>query len=1038
MSSLNFPTVLLFWCLWCLLGYCAGEISGLEVATVTVGDSEIGGLESGDETEVEIEMSAKAISSTTIILGNISAGNFASESEGSLYTIKGDLDVESEGDADQLVCHDWKEDPGEVANDVNYRKLVDFIETDEYTYNITRYEHIQTKRILCYGTNSWNCIAEMHCPYDKCNPIAGDLKSINHYVTSCRHTEGLRKNKFRLGPLKTWTTWIKGGTSGKIQRCPGTSWSYNMNALSGGEMCVTCKAGTYPATTKVKAEWNFPLDTVNQYGLKVNPVHQHYLGCFTCPSGRYNNNPPYKMIGDNWMPYDNRPDLVCKQCPEGKITYTHTTYSKPPASVSMYRKDRADLKEWISDKIKGKTTCSACGAGRHANEERSRCVDCPVGKVQKGGKCTTCQNGYTGNDMGLECIKCAPGKYSVGGSGCLDCPTGKYNGDFGKSFCFWCSGGKYGIGTGGTSSAAHCHSCAKGKYSSSDHKTCVDCPAGKYGPREGSSYCLSCPMGKVSKTTGETELSTCTECTLGKYTSSDRSYCKACPLGKFSKPGASRCQDCGAGTYGSFWSRTHTYYCANCIKNTYNPNTGSTSSSACLACPDKQLAPPGSSACSFCPGGKYFHEEVLNRYFSKFTCESCPKGKYGAESVCTPCAAGKYAAAAEAASCDRCDGGKSTNSATGATSCSGCAAGRSAGAGDSSCTICAKGRYSTAASATCTKCNAGKISTVDGATTCTSCAVGKTSPEGAKACVSCARGRYNSQYTKGYCYQCPYGKSSNLGATSCFTCGPGKYSKGHASCIPCSAGKYNSKDGNQTPSNSRLPGCASCATGKVQASTGASACSACEAGKFADKTGLSTCKTCAAGKFASGTGKSSCSNCYKGNKCPDTGMTAMIQCTSNSISNSFGSTKCEACATGKLANAKLYYYPRGVKHWPRTYCITCSAGRYNDGGDECTLCDEGKIAANTASGKCTACEAGKYANNYRTSCLDCARGRAGSDGKACTKCANGKFSTGGAAECDTCSAGKYTNRPGMSGCSNCGKGQTSTPSFSGCVSCTAG
>ena len=48
MSSLNFATVLLFWCLWCLLGYCAGEISGVEVPTVTspavsVGDSESGG-----------------------------------------------------------------------------------------------------------------------------------------------------------------------------------------------------------------------------------------------------------------------------------------------------------------------------------------------------------------------------------------------------------------------------------------------------------------------------------------------------------------------------------------------------------------------------------------------------------------------------------------------------------------------------------------------------------------------------------------------------------------------------------------------------------------------------------------------------------------------------------------------------------------------------------------------------------------------------------------------------------------------------------
>ena len=159
-----------------------------------------------------------------------------------------------------------------------------------------------------------------------------------------------------------------------------------------------------------------------------------------------------------------------------------------------------------------------------------------------------------------------------------------------------------------------CTKCNSGSYNV-DGITCVDCPAGKFGPSSGltacetctaDAYCpqgvsagVSCPAGTYMSRTGASAASDCTSCPAGTYNDASGyfSSCIPCDPGSFmpNTGSAYGCTRCDAGKFAA-GSRSST--CLSCSPNFYAPSTGATT---CLPCPfNTYTNVSGGSACLLC------------------------------------------------------------------------------------------------------------------------------------------------------------------------------------------------------------------------------------------------------------------------------------------------------------------------------------------------------------------------------------------------------------------------------------------------------
>ena len=223
-----------------------------------------------------------------------------------------------------------------------------------------------------------------------------------------------------------------------------------------------------------------------------------------------------------------------------------------------------------------------------------------------------------------------------------------------------------------------------------------------------------------------------------------------------------RWEICPAGTYGS-----DGLTCTSCLAGTYNSNTGSTSSTACVQCAAGKYSGPGASSCTNCSKG-YYASGTGNA-----ECTICPVGTYAdatGKSSCTSCAAGTY---------------NPNTGSTSSTACEKCAAGKYSAAKASSCTNCSKGYYASGTgNTTCTICPVGTYADATGKSSCTSCPAGTANPNtgstSSSACVQCSKGYY----------------ASGTGNTTCTKCAAGTYADatGKSSCTACPSG-YTSPEG---------------------------------------------------------------------------------------------------------------------------------------------------------------------------------------------------------------------------------------------------
>lgn len=321
-------------------------------------------------------------------------------------------------------------------------------------------------------------------------------------------------------------------------------------------------------------------------------------------------------------------------------------------------------------------------------------------------------------------------------------------------------------------------------------ESCVSCPVGTYGLKQGAAgpeSCLLCVPGKYSESLGAKTPGTCLDCGQGKFSEKFAGIfsksCTSCPAGKFSElTGAhtkNLCVDCLPGTYSETTGLIYARDCDKCTFGKYSEESGLSRESDCNNCGRGRFSPLNGSTtsevCLDCPMGLY------NSFDAAKYCEGkCPPGTYlpdvggSSASDCIACAKGFYnrkSASVSISDCLRCIPGFYTEqpASKNHTFCLGCPASTylppsDIGNGLSSCRQCGNHQSSPVASRAysqcrcdvgfyreyapgrgyigdfkdCSVCRAGYF--CPGSSEVQECPLGTWSPAGATSAASCACG----------------------------------------------------------------------------------------------------------------------------------------------------------------------------------------------------------------------------------------------------------------------------------------------------------
>jgi hypothetical protein len=583
-------------------------------------------------------------------------------------------------------------------------------------------------------------------------------------------------------------------------------------------------------------------------------------------------------------------------------------------------------------------------------------------------------------------------------------------------------------------------SCPAGSYSETDSSTCSLCTAGKYSSSTsatGPDACIACDSGTYSTAIGAISDSTCTACLGGTYfdgTGGDNEeVCQQCPENSnsyassksisscvcdpgYSGPNGGPCSACGTGVW-----------CLNGQSNQCPLNSDSSALSSelsqCLCRPgysgDTTLPTPNSATlCQFCREGFY-----------------CPGGSVNLSLVCP----------------------NSTYSAAGSDDPLDCACPPNSISKQRSATVtecvCQPGFYKEFNSLYppsywwCRPCVPGEFCYDNANKTCPAHSVSLGVAKSVLDCF-CIPGYMNAtiQTEHTLCVDCP----SNSYCTG----------KGHVSqCVPNAVSPVQSKDATKCYCDWGWKGldnseCVACETptfcyGGIEAQ--------CSEGTFSeplswDRTNCSCipgrwgprggpCIKCTAGKYNLLPGCVSCTNLTDSD---------CVKCAAGSASSVEGrDTTCDVCPNG------TYSGPAGS-----TECMLCPNGTYSLGNAEtCTKCPLGWWAAE-GSVECTPCPLNTYleleGQGSESSCTPCPEGtistRLGNSDPACSACSPGSyqlegvcvlcppgsFSKTAAISCKSCLAGTYSAE-GATSCTDCDIGMYSSSNNSaGCVLCGSG
>ncbi|GMI18635.1 hypothetical protein TrLO_g5769 [Triparma laevis f. longispina] len=744
----------------------------------------------------------------------------------------------------------------------------------------------------------------------------------------------------------------------------------------------------------------------------------------------------------------------------------------------------------------GASSCSNCAAGNKPNGAKTGCEACPALQVAKPGAascsscgagnprqvpnseesgCTTCGDGYYGSSSGT-CEACQAGKSSKGGKDCVNCESGKYQPNAGRTTCANCGIGKY-----SSNSNTACTACAKGKKGRDDKTMCDDCPEGSYQDATGQTTCKSCTQGKYSTNTAAQAFSDCNDCPKGRYNGKTVGYftnfdeladCTDCEVGKMQAAmGQNFCALCGAGRH---QPDTRQETCDDCEAGKYQDEVGP--NIVCKDCEVGKIQPDGGqSDCDDCVAGKYWG--------SATSCEDCADGKISEPGGTT------------IAACDFCEAGAFT---TDKVNCQVCPAGKileTPGEGAIACQNCVKGKYNGDGGhvanlhLTCTPCEAGRYSDSLGSTQCATCPNGSfdsraTVGDGMETdtdCAKCSAGKYSERIVP--VHECVDGKVTASTEASCrayadlagvgdsFTANPGGWDDGYG-CRVDGKGYFEWFRGGtsadiQDLADSRnnkwvradcpavATECEDCAEGKYLQGNGVTLashdssadCSNCESGTYSG-IGAAQCVICEAGKIQEGAGKPSCDNCNEGTYLEDgrgevgrEGTSASLHdnkaedCLSCGLGKSSeeGQDSCTACPEGEFNDVeggkcrgcerKGYTASRAVADGAKAQYDEQDDDGFIGLGCVACLCAAGQICPDDPLDPCVSCTAGKFIPEVGQ--------------KDCTPCAEGKYSGAQASVCSFCSPGEVPNSD-QDGCVKCEVGKQGSVGAVACQTCAVG
>ena len=605
-----------------------------------------------------------------------------------------------------------------------------------------------------------------------------------------------------------------------------------------------------------------------------------WQNCLACPAGQIS-------TADR---------VTCTYCEAGKYAVGTTCTDCLPGKYMPVVSTIEGQSEYVPP-----LSCISCQPGKFQDHSRKvECKSCPVGKfsqVENSVTCTFCPNGWTEQHEGsFACEVCPIGYYDFWNAlvshgphtVCEKCdPVSVSELVCENGIQAQCLIGQYFKAGNGSSSGpdqhAYCEPCPLGTYGtlSGGEVICTDCPAAKYGDREGSYHehmCGDCPTGSVTNLFGSGSsfciqcsadevcqecsagtyfsLSTCVQCAIGQISDVGASTCTHCPPGSIEierktceqcpngrTPSDETCIDCLAGFYGE------NGYCTNCPLGQFADAPAATT---CKACPELSttnfVGADAASDCQLCPEQFSLVADGI--------CSTCPPGKFTLDDNCQNCAAGTYRTASQ----DECEPCASGRTSMPGTPCQDCSAGFYTDepgsplcrlcdgvSSASTCSSCSAGRFGTPipTSAACKECPEGYWSVSD-SEECFGCDIGTFQPLPVQeACQDCAPGTFSDIIAQTVCKNCPvgeFGGTSRSGA--CLPCQIGRYQDqpGSEECIKCTDGKYT-----QQVSSESVLDCIDCPAGTFELD---GQCLSCPEKTYQDQTGQTICKSCTPGHLS--------------------------------------------------------------------------------------------------------------------------------------------------------------------------------------------
>ena len=735
-----------------------------------------------------------------------------------------------------------------------------------------------------------------------------------------------------------------------------------------------------------------------------------------------------------------------------------------------------------------------CGAGTtpRATGGASGPTACAAGTfaagigLQSAGDCSSCPHGYVCTataTVALDAYVCSAGSFCpsglattgaapscakgyhcpVGSVEQIPCSEGTYQPEAGKSTCLPCTAGNYcpfsatGIAAMSPCPAGHyCPvdaampagpisptPCAPGSYTAAPGvQACSPCPAGAYCAEEGLSTAGEpCPAG-YSCALGSSGYAGA-RCPSGSSCPTGTSTPASCPPGKFCQGSglAAPSGDCMAG-----------YYCLGgaSLPNPRDDPTGA-------RCPKGAYCPEGASAPTSCPPGKYSDrlgassEAFCLACPSGLTCTSaglpspssdCPAGKRCSGATESPCSAGHYCPAGEAAelvcppgthqpsegkaSCEPCPAGSSCGGATilswgGVVTPSPCEAGYYCPAGTASAHAfpCLPGSHGAGpglqSREACTSCPAGQHCDRPGALAPTgACLDGFTCATGSIAATGTGPCPADSHCTGGAQTPCPAGTYTGgpgaASAAECIDCPPGHVCPDHArGLLACPAGRY-------------------CVGGAISVEDSDPAVRMCTEGHYCLE-GSALPLRCPPGTSNSAQGATECTPCPVGTYCPTSGMLTPLACPADRECGNQGTIQPGVCPPGTHAQNTA-----AAGATPATSaCAACPAGRYCWPAPRADPATATEASAGLAAAACNAlyvCQSGSTSKTpypsdmrslqpagsdfltYNGPAYPGYRAEAGSTNVACPA---GTYRPGFyGSECVSCPAGRYCGDVAMS------------------------